>query len=48
MRVIIHLDVDAAYAQIERLRLGIPKDVPLAVVQWNGVIANVRSFAVAD
>ena len=36
---IIHLDLDCYYAQVEHLRLGIPSHVPLAVQQWQGLIA---------
>ncbi|KAK4688585.1 DNA polymerase eta, partial [Tremellales sp. Uapishka_1] len=39
LRVIAHCDIDAAYAQFEAVRLGIPDDVPLAVLQWEGLIA---------
>lgn len=38
-RVILHLDCDCFYAQVEHERLGIPRDVPLAVQQWDGLIA---------
>lgn len=34
LRVIAHIDLDAFYAQCEVVRLGIPKDKPLAVQQW--------------
>ncbi|KAJ0167867.1 N-acetyltransferase eso1 [Colletotrichum tanaceti] len=39
LRVIAHVDLDAFYAQCEMVRLGIPKDQPLAVQQWQGLIA---------
>ncbi|KAK0532591.1 N-acetyltransferase eso1 [Tilletia horrida] len=40
LRVIAHCDVDAAYAAFEAKRLGIdPHKVPIAVQQWNGLIA---------
>ena len=40
LRVIAHCDVDAAYAQFEASRLGVNSGkVPLAVQQWNGLIA---------
>ncbi|KAH0544641.1 hypothetical protein FGG08_001291 [Glutinoglossum americanum] len=39
LRVIAHVDLDAFYAQCEMLRLGIPEDRPLAVQQWQGLIA---------
>jgi len=38
-RVVIHLDLDAFYAQVETSRLGLAPDVPLAVQQWQGIIA---------
>lgn len=38
-RVILHLDLDCFYAQVEAKRLGIPPEVPLAVQQWQGIIA---------
>ncbi|CAO1620665.1 unnamed protein product [Sympodiomycopsis kandeliae] len=39
LRVISLVDVDAAYAQFEARRLGIPREVPLIAVQWQGVLA---------
>ncbi|KAL4548520.1 hypothetical protein Ndes2526B_g01087 [Nannochloris sp. 'desiccata'] len=38
-RVILHIDLDCFYAQVEQVRLGIPRDVPVAVQQWEGLIA---------
>ncbi|KIZ05769.1 DNA polymerase eta subunit [Monoraphidium neglectum] len=38
-RVILHIDLDCFYAQVEQLRLDIPRDTPCAVQQWNGLIA---------
>ena len=38
-RVIIHLDLDAFYAQVEVRRLGLDPSKPLAVQQWHGLIA---------
>ncbi|KAJ1548143.1 DNA-directed DNA polymerase eta rad30, partial [Cladochytrium tenue] len=38
-RTIIHLDLDAFYAQVEMVRLGVPPDKPLAVLQWRRLIA---------
>ncbi|KAG9284815.1 hypothetical protein G9A89_003738 [Geosiphon pyriformis] len=38
-KVIIHLDLDCFYCQVEQVRLGIPSNVPLAVQQWQGLIA---------
>ncbi|KAI9203208.1 uncharacterized protein BJ171DRAFT_154832 [Polychytrium aggregatum] len=38
-RVIVHLDLDAFYCQVEHVRLGIPLEVPLAVQQWTNLIA---------
>ncbi|KAI5361858.1 Putative UmuC domain, DNA polymerase, Y-family, little finger domain, DNA/RNA polymerase superfamily [Septoria linicola] len=39
LRVIAHIDLDAFYAQCEMVRLDIDKDQPLAVQQWQGLIA---------
>ncbi|KAH7029447.1 impB/mucB/samB family protein [Microdochium trichocladiopsis] len=39
LRVIAHIDLDAFYAQCEMVRLGLPDDQPLAVQQWQGLIA---------
>ncbi|KAI0017887.1 sister chromatid cohesion protein Eso1 [Xylariomycetidae sp. FL0641] len=39
LRVIAHVDLDAFYAQCEMVRLGIAEDQPLAVQQWQGLIA---------
>ncbi|KAI5285194.1 DNA-directed DNA polymerase eta rad30, partial [Ascosphaera acerosa] len=39
LRVIAHIDLDAFYAQCEMVRLGMPRDVPLAVQQWNSLVA---------
>ncbi|KAF3015812.1 DNA-directed DNA polymerase eta rad30 [Neopestalotiopsis sp. 37M] len=39
LRVIAHIDLDAFYAQCEMVRLGTPEDQPLAVQQWQGLIA---------
>lgn len=39
LRVIAHIDLDAFYAQCEMVRLGIAPDKPLAVQQWQGLIA---------
>ena len=39
LRVIAHIDLDAFYAQCETVRLGISEDKPLAVQQWQGIIA---------
>lgn len=39
LRVIAHIDLDAFYAQCEGVRLGIPEEQPLAVQQWQGLIA---------
>lgn len=48
-RVILHLDVDCFYAQVESQRLGLGPSVPLAVRQWDGLIAvnyAARAFGV--
>lgn len=39
LRVIAHIDLDAFYAQCEMVRLDVPEDKPLAVQQWQGLIA---------
>ena len=36
---ILHLDCDCFYAQVEARRLNVPEHEPLAVVQWQGLIA---------
>ena len=38
-RVIAHVDLDCFYCQVEHQRLGIPSEVPLAVQQWDSLIA---------
>lgn len=38
-RVILHVDMDAFYAQVEHERTGIARHEPLAVQQWDGLIA---------
>ena len=35
----MHLDADCFYAAVERVRLKIPPTTPLAVQQWNSLIA---------
>ncbi|KAL2062353.1 hypothetical protein VTL71DRAFT_6619 [Oculimacula yallundae] len=50
LRVIAHIDLDAFYAQCEMVRLGIKEDQPLAVQQWQGLIAinyPARAFKLA-
>ena len=39
LRVIALIDFDAFYAQCETVRLGLPPTTPLAVQQWNAIIA---------
>lgn len=39
LRVVAHIDLDAFYAQCEMVRLGLADDQPLAVQQWQGLIA---------
>ncbi|KAK4239092.1 hypothetical protein C8A03DRAFT_43228 [Achaetomium macrosporum] len=39
LRVVAHIDLDCFYAQAEMVRLGVPEDQPLAVQQWQGLIA---------
>jgi nucleotidyltransferase/DNA polymerase involved in DNA repair len=38
-RVIVHLDLDCFYAQVEQRRLGIPASEPVAVQQWGSLLA---------
>lgn len=38
-RIIMHLDLDCFYAQVEHKRLGIARNRPLAVQQWSSLIA---------
>ena len=38
-RIILHLDMDCFYCQVESVRLSLPPTVPLAVLQWDTVIA---------
>ena len=38
-RVILLLDLDCFYAQCERVRLGFDLDTPLALLQWDSVLA---------
>ncbi|KAH9213826.1 hypothetical protein DL95DRAFT_425897 [Leptodontidium sp. 2 PMI_412] len=50
LRVIAHVDLDAFYAQCEMVRLGLKEDQPLAVQQWQGLIAinyPARAFKLA-
>ncbi|PWY96426.1 sister chromatid cohesion protein [Aspergillus sclerotioniger CBS 115572] len=49
LRVIAHVDLDAFYAQCEMVRLETPRTVPLAVQQWDSLIAinyPARSFGI--
>ncbi|KAF7587978.1 DNA-directed DNA polymerase eta rad30 [Aspergillus hancockii] len=49
LRVIAHVDLDAFYAQCEMVRLQTPREVPLAVRQWDSLIAinyPARSFGI--
>ncbi|KAL4167248.1 hypothetical protein KRP22_012734 [Phytophthora ramorum] len=48
-RVIIHLDLDCFYAQVEQRRLQIPDGQPVAVQQWGSLLAvnyEARKFGV--
>ena len=38
-RVVLHIDMDCFYAQVERERLGLDHSVPLGVQQWDSLIA---------
>ncbi|OWZ13000.1 hypothetical protein PHMEG_00013751 [Phytophthora megakarya] len=49
MRVIIHLDLDCFYAQVEQRRLSIPDGQPVAAQQWGSLLAvnyEARKFGV--
>eukprot|EP01135_Chromosphaera_perkinsii_P007634 Nk52_evm90s914 gene=Nk52_evmTU90s914 len=37
--IIAHIDLDCFYCEVEQVRLGIPRTKPLAVQQWQGLIA---------
>ena len=39
LSVILHLDLDCFYAQVERERLKLPFDAAVAVLQWNSALA---------
>lgn len=39
MACIVHLDMDAFFAQVEQVRLGLPPGTPVACRQWDGLIA---------
>lgn len=43
-RVILHLDLDAAYCQFEMKRLGVPADVPFAVQQASILLPSYGGF----
>ncbi|CAI5709930.1 unnamed protein product [Hyaloperonospora brassicae] len=48
-RVIVHLDLDCFYAQVEQRRLKIPDGQPIAVQQWGSLLAvnyDARKFGV--
>ncbi|KAJ1656701.1 N-acetyltransferase eso1, partial [Dispira simplex] len=38
-RAILHVDLDCFYCQVEHIRLGIPRTQPLAVQQWQSLLA---------
>ena len=40
-RAIVHLDMDAFYAQVEARRLGLPASAPLGVVQWASLFSSI-------
>lgn len=49
IRVIAHLDMDCFYCQVEHVRMNIPRNIPLAVQQWNSAIAvnyAARAFSI--
>lgn len=37
--IILHVDLDCFYCQVEKLRLDLKDDIPMAVQQWTNVIA---------
>lgn len=39
MRLIIHADLDCFYCQVEQVRLKLDSSQPIAVQQWQGLIA---------
>lgn len=39
VRVVLHLDLDCFYAQVEQRRLGISASEPVAVQQWGSLLA---------
>lgn len=39
LSVVLHLDLDCFYAQVERERLNLPQDAAVAVVQWRMALA---------
>ncbi|KAI0464205.1 hypothetical protein LJB42_001809 [Komagataella kurtzmanii] len=39
LSVVAHIDVNAFFAQVEQLRLGLSKEDPLVCVQWSSIIA---------
>ncbi|KAF9891190.1 DNA-directed DNA polymerase eta rad30 [Aspergillus nanangensis] len=48
-RIVAHIDLDAFYAQCEMVRLQTPREQPLAVRQWDSLIAinyPARSFGI--
>lgn len=50
LRVMAHIDLDAFYAQCEMVRLNLDSETPLAVQQWQGLIAinyPARKFGLA-
>lgn len=47
LRVIAHLDLDCFYAQVEICRLAIHPTQPVAVQQWDSLIAGTSAAHVA-
>jgi len=48
--VILHIDLDCFYAQVEAVRMGVSLDEPFGVLQWNSLLAvsySARKFGVS-
>ena len=38
-RIVVHIDMDCYYAQCEMKNHNISKDQPMAVIQWDAIVA---------